>query len=75
MTPESFIARWQHADGSELANAQSFTRELCELLHLPFPDPRSHRIRLTDLRSAPVRPLANRALFLPGPLGDADYSD
>jgi len=39
MTPESFIARWQHADGSELANAQSFVRELCELLDVPVPDP------------------------------------
>ena len=39
MTPESFIARWQHADGSELANAQSFARELCELLDLPAPEP------------------------------------
>ncbi len=39
MTPETFIARWTHADGSELANAQSFTRELCELLEVPVPDP------------------------------------
>jgi hypothetical protein len=39
MTPDSFIARWQHADGSELANAQSFVRELCELLDVPVPDP------------------------------------
>ena len=39
MTPQDFIARWRHADGSELANAQSFTRELCELLEVPVPDP------------------------------------
>lgn len=39
MTPDAFIARWTHADGSELANAQSFTRELCELLEVPVPDP------------------------------------
>ncbi|MBI5330899.1 MAG: hypothetical protein HZB71_09830 [Betaproteobacteria bacterium] len=39
MTPETFIARWRDADGSELANAQSFTRELCELLDVPIPDP------------------------------------
>lgn len=39
MTPDTFIARWQHADGSELANGQSFTRELCELLDVPIPDP------------------------------------
>ena len=32
MTPAEFIARWQHASGSELANAQSFVRELAELL-------------------------------------------
>ncbi|MCF8152381.1 MAG: hypothetical protein K9J80_16680, partial [Sulfuritalea sp.] len=36
---ESFIARWQTADGTELANAQSFVRELCELLAVPVPDP------------------------------------
>lgn len=36
---ENFIGRWQGADGSELANAQSFTRELCELLKVPVPDP------------------------------------
>jgi hypothetical protein len=39
MTPDAFITRWQHADGSELANAQSFVRELCELLDVPVPDP------------------------------------
>ncbi len=39
MTPEHFITRWSGASGSELANAQSFTRELCELLELPVPDP------------------------------------
>jgi hypothetical protein len=36
---EAFISRWQGADGSELANAQSFTRELCELLGVSVPDP------------------------------------
>ncbi|MDP3514730.1 MAG: hypothetical protein Q8S20_18465 [Sulfuritalea sp.] len=36
---EDFIARWQNADGSELANAQSFVRELCVLLDVPVPDP------------------------------------
>ncbi|MBS1172812.1 MAG: hypothetical protein H6R12_1642, partial [Proteobacteria bacterium] len=34
-----FIARWQAADGSELANYQLFVTELCELLDLPRPDP------------------------------------
>ena len=36
---EAFIRRWQGADGSELANAQSFTREFCELLDVSVPDP------------------------------------
>jgi hypothetical protein len=36
---EDFITRWRGADGSELANAQSFTRELCEMLGVPVPDP------------------------------------
>lgn len=36
---EAFIKRWQGAGGSELANAQSFTRELCELLDVSVPDP------------------------------------
>lgn len=36
---EDFINRWRGADGSELANAQSFTRELCELLGVPVPEP------------------------------------
>ena len=44
MTPETFITRWQHADGSELANAQSFVRELCELLDVPVPDPARARM-------------------------------
>ncbi|MDP3455691.1 MAG: hypothetical protein Q8R75_05915 [Methyloversatilis sp.] len=36
---DAFIARWRDADGTELANAQTFTRELCELLALPLPEP------------------------------------
>lgn len=36
---DTFINRWQGADGSELANAQSFTRELCELLGVGVPEP------------------------------------
>lgn len=39
MTPTDFIARWQKATGSELANAQLFVTELCELLGLPRPNP------------------------------------
>ncbi len=36
---DAFIARWQHASGSELANAQLFVSELARLLDLPQPDP------------------------------------
>ncbi|HET6564013.1 MAG TPA: hypothetical protein VFG52_01265, partial [Xanthomonadales bacterium] len=35
----AFIARWSNADGSERANYQLFLTELCQLLHLPQPDP------------------------------------
>ncbi len=48
MTPESFIARWQHASGSELANAQSFVRELAELLGEPPPNPAREDTRDND---------------------------
>ena len=40
MTPtEAFIARWQNASGTELANAQSFVGELAVLLGAERPDP------------------------------------
>lgn len=39
MTATEFIQRWNKATGSELANAQLFVTELCELLELPRPDP------------------------------------
>jgi hypothetical protein len=48
MTPEQFIARWQNASGSELANAQSFVRELTELLELPPPNPAQEDTRDND---------------------------
>jgi hypothetical protein len=35
----AFIHRWSGADGSELANAQTFTIELCTLLGVPKPEP------------------------------------
>lgn len=37
----AFIARWQGVAASELSTAQSFVRELCELLgvHAPHPTP------------------------------------
>ncbi|MCE2917858.1 MAG: class I SAM-dependent DNA methyltransferase, partial [Rubrivivax sp.] len=34
-----FVRRWSAATGSELANAQTFTIELCELLGVPKPEP------------------------------------
>ena len=48
MTSEEFIARWQHASGSELANAQSFVRELAELLGEPPPNPAREDTRDND---------------------------
>ncbi len=48
MTPTDFIARWQHASGSELANAQSFVRELAELLGEPPPNPAREDTRDND---------------------------
>lgn len=39
LTPEEFLTRWQHADGSELANYQLFVTDLCRLLGVPSPDP------------------------------------
>ncbi len=39
MSAAAFITRWQSATGSELANAQLFVTELCELLSLPRPNP------------------------------------
>jgi hypothetical protein len=39
MTPEDFISRWQQSGGAELANSQSFLKELCQLLGVPEPEP------------------------------------
>jgi restriction-modification enzyme MmeI-like protein len=36
---ETFIRRWEAADGSERANYQLFVSELCALLGVPAPDP------------------------------------
>ena len=41
----AFITRWKKASGSELANAQLFVTELCELLALPRPEPASDDVR------------------------------
>ncbi len=34
-----FVARWRTSGGGEIANSQSFLKELCQLLGLPEPDP------------------------------------
>ncbi len=39
MTPENFIARWKDSGGGEMANSQSFLKELCTLLEVPPPEP------------------------------------
>ncbi len=39
MTPDEFVARWEKSGGAELANSQSFLKELCELLEVPQPEP------------------------------------
>lgn len=36
---DAFLARWQDADGSELANYQLFVTDLCRVLGVPSPDP------------------------------------
>lgn len=35
----AFVARWRTAQAAEIANAQSFVIELCDLLGVPKPDP------------------------------------
>jgi hypothetical protein len=39
MTPSEFITRWKTSGGAELANSQSFLKELCTLLDVPHPEP------------------------------------
>ncbi len=39
MNHEQFITRWQRSGGAEMANSQSFLKELCQLLELPEPEP------------------------------------
>lgn len=39
MTPQSFIAKWQAADGSERANYPLFFNDLCDLLGVERPQP------------------------------------
>ncbi len=38
-TPENFVARWKESGGGEMANSQSFLKELCTLLDVPEPEP------------------------------------
>ncbi|MBV1959350.1 MAG: hypothetical protein KUG53_01325, partial [Pseudomonadales bacterium] len=39
----TFITKWQNTQGqgAELADFQSFARDLCDALNLPHPDPKS----------------------------------
>ncbi|MCL4698044.1 MAG: class I SAM-dependent DNA methyltransferase, partial [Burkholderiaceae bacterium] len=39
LDPDTFLARWAGADGSELANYQLFVGDLCRLLDVPLPEP------------------------------------
>jgi len=39
MNADDFISRWQRSGGAELANSQSFLKELCQLLGVPEPEP------------------------------------
>lgn len=39
MDTTDFIARWKDSGGAELANSQSFLKELCALLEVPQPEP------------------------------------
>jgi len=39
MNADDFIQRWQRSGGAELANSQSFLKELCQLLGVPEPEP------------------------------------
>ena len=38
MTPDEFIERWEKSDGAEMANSQSFLKEVCDLQGVPQPD-------------------------------------
>ena len=48
MTPEQFITRWQHASGSELANSQSYVREMAEQQGEPPTNPACEDTRDND---------------------------
>ncbi len=38
MTPDEFVLRWEKSGGAELANSQSFLKELCDLIGVEQPD-------------------------------------
>ena len=39
MTPSEFVTRWSPSGGGEIANSQSFLKELCDLIGVPHPEP------------------------------------
>ena len=39
MTPQEFIERWENSAAAEMANSQSFLKELCTLIEVAQPDP------------------------------------
>ena len=39
MPPSDFIARWKNSGGAEIANSQSFLKELYDLIGVPHPEP------------------------------------
>jgi len=39
ITPDEFVNRWKDSGGAELANSQSFLKEMCDLLDVPHPEP------------------------------------
>ena len=54
---DTFISRWQAADGKEIANTQPFLTELCDLLGVEAPPP-----RLAEPQGEQLRLRANRHL-------------
>jgi hypothetical protein len=61
-----FIARWSGVRASELSTAQSFVRELCELLSVPVPHPTPER--RTTCSSGPSPSATATAQPAPGAL-------
>ena len=39
LPPSDFIARWKNSGGAEIANSQSFLKELYDLIGVPHPEP------------------------------------